>query len=198
MIADSTKELHTASSRDEGFRLPSPMTHGTGDLLTPVTTTPLMENAPAAQATMMVPCGWRHHSQKKASLMSDIMLITGGSNRKHILGSPPSKKRHCPSEASSTVSKPLPWYNRMRCHGMSAHSRQRGSCWWTSPPHKLEPRRWIPLPVMRGLGCRHRSKAPECFTSSPYRHGGQDVPPTCGDSRHCHHATSGVCPLASV
>jgi hypothetical protein len=127
MIEDSYMELHTSSSGDEGFRLPSPMTHGTGAPLAPITTTPSMENAPAAQAMVMVPCGWRHHSRKKASLMSDVMLVTGGSNHKHMLRSPPPSRRQCPGEASSTASKPLPWSNCTHCHSMSAHSRRRGS-----------------------------------------------------------------------
>jgi hypothetical protein len=53
MIEDSTKEFHTASSGEEGSDLSSPRC-GTGVPPTPVTTTPWMENAPAAQALMTV------------------------------------------------------------------------------------------------------------------------------------------------
>jgi hypothetical protein len=42
-------------SRERSFDHPSPRRHGTRASPTPITTTPQMENALAAQATMMVP-----------------------------------------------------------------------------------------------------------------------------------------------
>jgi hypothetical protein len=55
MIEGSAEELLTVSSREGRFGLPSPRRRGTGASLAPVTTTPRMENAPAAQAMMTVP-----------------------------------------------------------------------------------------------------------------------------------------------
>jgi hypothetical protein len=55
MIEDSTEEFLMASSGAGSFGLPSPRMRGTGALLTPVTTTPRMENALITQATMTVP-----------------------------------------------------------------------------------------------------------------------------------------------
>jgi hypothetical protein len=70
MIEDSAKEFLTASSRDERFGLPSPMKRDTGASLAPVTTTPWMENTPAAQATMMVPL-WTATPRSETSLPSE-------------------------------------------------------------------------------------------------------------------------------
>jgi hypothetical protein len=55
MIEDSVEEFLTASSGEGSFGFPSPKRCGTGALVAPVTTTPRMENAPATQATMIVP-----------------------------------------------------------------------------------------------------------------------------------------------
>jgi hypothetical protein len=55
MIEDSTEEVLIVSSGDGGFDLPSPRRHSMGASLTPITTIPQMENAPAAQGTMTVP-----------------------------------------------------------------------------------------------------------------------------------------------
>jgi hypothetical protein len=55
MIEDSPEEFLTVPSEEGGFGLPSPRRSGTGAPHAPVTTTPWIENAPATQATTMVP-----------------------------------------------------------------------------------------------------------------------------------------------
>jgi hypothetical protein len=54
-IEDSVEEFHTTSSGEGSFGHPSPRRHDTGASLTPITTMPRMENAPATQATTTVP-----------------------------------------------------------------------------------------------------------------------------------------------
>jgi hypothetical protein len=55
MIEDSIKEFLIASSGEGGSALFSPRRCGTGPSSAPITTTPWMENAPGAQAMMMLP-----------------------------------------------------------------------------------------------------------------------------------------------
>jgi hypothetical protein len=55
MIGDSVEEFLTTPSGDGSFSLPSPRRCDTGASLTQITTTLWMENAPAAQAMMIVP-----------------------------------------------------------------------------------------------------------------------------------------------
>jgi hypothetical protein len=55
MIEDSAEEFLTTSSREGSFGLPSPRRRGMGASLAPITTTPWMENALTAQATITVP-----------------------------------------------------------------------------------------------------------------------------------------------
>jgi hypothetical protein len=54
MTGDSAEEFLMVPRGEGSFGLPSPRWHGIGALLAPVTTTPQMENTPAAQATTMV------------------------------------------------------------------------------------------------------------------------------------------------
>jgi hypothetical protein len=67
MIEDSAEEFLTVSSGEGSFSLPSPKRRDMGATLTLVTTTPKMENAPAAQATMIVPL-WMAASQPETYL----------------------------------------------------------------------------------------------------------------------------------
>jgi hypothetical protein len=55
LIEDSAEEFLMVSSGDRGFGLPSPRRRGMGVSVAPIQTTPWMENAPATQATTMVP-----------------------------------------------------------------------------------------------------------------------------------------------
>jgi hypothetical protein len=55
MIEDSTEEFDMVSSGVGGFSHPSPRSHITGALPTPITTTPWMENALATQVPTTVP-----------------------------------------------------------------------------------------------------------------------------------------------
>jgi hypothetical protein len=55
MIEDFAQLFLMVSCGEGSFDFPSPRRHGTGASLAPVTTMPLMEDAPAAQAMMTVP-----------------------------------------------------------------------------------------------------------------------------------------------
>jgi hypothetical protein len=55
MIEDSVEEFLRVSSGEESFSHPSPRRCDMGALLTPIATTPWMEDTPADQATATVP-----------------------------------------------------------------------------------------------------------------------------------------------
>jgi hypothetical protein len=69
MRGNSTKEFLKVPSGEGSFGLPSPRRHGTGASLTPITTTPQMENALATQSTMTVP-PWMAALQPETGLPS--------------------------------------------------------------------------------------------------------------------------------
>jgi hypothetical protein len=89
VIGDSTKEFLLAPSREGSFGLPSPKSRGMGASLTPITTIPLMENAPTAQTMMMVP-PWM--VAKNLPPFRAMSLIMRGSRCKAVLDNPPLRK----------------------------------------------------------------------------------------------------------
>jgi hypothetical protein len=93
MIVDSAEEFLMTSGGERCSSLPSPRRHGTGASLTPVPTTPGMENAPAARATMMAPPQTWHHGRRPASVFGDVTLIMEGNRGKLALDNPSSSKR---------------------------------------------------------------------------------------------------------
>jgi hypothetical protein len=129
-----------ASSGDEGFGLPSPRRCSMRTSPAPITTTPWMENALAALVTTTAP----------PRTVAPWLIASLPFKRKPFLGSQPPSKGQRHGKASSLASKPLPWSNCTRRRGMSQCSRRRGSGWWTLPPLKLRPRRWLPLSATRG------------------------------------------------
>jgi hypothetical protein len=75
------------------FGVPSPRRHGMGASLTPIKTTPQMENAPTAHATMTVPPRMVAPWSKTSLPSQQHHAHHGGSRRKSVLGSPPPSKR---------------------------------------------------------------------------------------------------------
>jgi hypothetical protein len=92
----------------------------------PVATTPWMENALATQVRTMVQ-PWMVVLWPNTGLpFEQCCTHHGGSKRKPTLRIPLPSKRQRHSEARSSASQLLPQSSRMRCHGTSPRSRQRG------------------------------------------------------------------------
>jgi hypothetical protein len=126
MMEDSTKKFLTLSSREGASA--SPLPEGTSQGLrcshhnhtkdgersghsghddgSPMDVGSVIKNLPPFRATS--------HS-------------SGGSRRKPVLDNSPPSNGQCHGDACSPTSKPLPWFNRRRRHGMSSHTRRRGS-----------------------------------------------------------------------
>jgi hypothetical protein len=127
MIEDSPEEFLTVPSEEGGFGLPSPRRSGTGAPHAPVTTTPWIENAPATQATTMVPSRTVAPRPDTGLPFEQCHTHQGASKCKPVLGSSSPSRRQRHGEARSASSKPLLRSGRTRHRDTSLRSRWRGS-----------------------------------------------------------------------
>jgi hypothetical protein len=84
-------------------------------------------NAPAAQATTMVPPQTAVPQPKTSLPFERCHTHHGGQQVQAHARQPPSSNGQHHGETSTPASKPLLRFNRMRCCGVSPHTRWRGS-----------------------------------------------------------------------